>query len=210
MAKVVSPERLNDFVCLSTLEADNRIRDRGLIAVSRGCCMVEWLTIDNVRSFAGPVATVFASAVAAYFAWAQVQVAKTQAAIAYDKLKFDLFEKRYAIYCTTKDLIEHAISNGDQRIDFEFVRKSRVRLDESRFFFDNNIRKCIGEVDNECEEFLKLILFRKKINSDEDGLWANTADKLAEQVCKLSDLYKGLPQKFEKALAFQQLTERDQ
>jgi hypothetical protein len=152
---------------------------------------------------------VLASCVAAYFAHAQVRVAETQINIANDKLKIDLFEKRYAIYKAAKDLIEYVMSNCNGGIDSQFVRKRFIELDESRFFFDCHIRKVLDDATKECDRFLVMIEERKQINVDDVALWRKTAEDVAKQQQKLNALYRSLPKVFEKVLAFRHLIERD-
>jgi hypothetical protein len=87
-----------------------------------------WVTVmtwfDFFKTFAGPIATVVASAtaggVAIWFGVVQAGIARSQAAtaaaqkdiadaqlkIAFDKLKHDLFDKRYEIYLAAKEVIE--------------------------------------------------------------------------------------------------------
>jgi hypothetical protein len=54
--------------------------------------------LSELKGFAGPAATVFTASVAAYIALrlgkGQAVIAQSQADIARDKLKFDLFEMR--------------------------------------------------------------------------------------------------------------------
>ena len=61
------------------------------------------------KDFAGAIATTFAAFVAAgityFFNRAQTRLAETQADVAVEKLKLDLFEKRYALYNSAKQLV---------------------------------------------------------------------------------------------------------
>jgi hypothetical protein len=72
------------------------------------------------KDFAGPIATIVAASAAffvtVYFnqrqagiAAAQKDIAAAQRDIAVDKLKHDLFDRRYDIYSAAKRLIEHYI-----------------------------------------------------------------------------------------------------
>ena len=67
-----------------------------------------------LKDFAGPVATIIASITAAlityYFSSRQAQIAKQQADTALDQLRYNLFEKQYGIYETTKEMIKYIIS----------------------------------------------------------------------------------------------------
>src|ERR1700733_136607 len=67
----------------------------------------------------------------------QAQTARAQSDIALDKLKHDLFEKRYAIYTAAKGIMERVIRTGaDERpIDDHELMDMRIKLDEGCFFF---------------------------------------------------------------------------
>jgi hypothetical protein len=72
------------------------------------------------KDFAGPIATTVAAAVAAwinfYFNRMQVRITATQADIALEKLKLDLFDKRYVIYSAAKHLIEYLLQNNFEKL----------------------------------------------------------------------------------------------
>src|SRR5882757_8053862 len=100
-------------------------------------------TYDVLKDFAGPVATVIAAAsalaVTAYFnfrqaaiATAQLKIAATQRDIASDKLKHDLFEKRYEIYDAAKSLMRIASRYAYEKVPPETVIDLKVKLDEAR------------------------------------------------------------------------------
>jgi hypothetical protein len=84
-----------------------------------------------LKDFAGFVATIFAASVAAFIALrlgsGQAAIAKSQAAIACDKLKFDLFEMRYDIYSKVKELIEYTQSIHDFEKDRHHARAGALR-----------------------------------------------------------------------------------
>ncbi len=73
--------------------------------------MTAWLTAhyDVIKDFAAPVVTLIAAVIAGLitltFSRAQTRVSRSQRDIALDRLKFDLFEKRYAIYDAAKSLL---------------------------------------------------------------------------------------------------------
>ncbi|MGA7657441.1 MAG: hypothetical protein WCA96_11750, partial [Methylocella sp.] len=54
------------------------------------------------KDFAGPIATIIASLAAAFVAWqlgrTQADISKSQLRTSREKLRLDLFEKRYAVY----------------------------------------------------------------------------------------------------------------
>ena len=138
---------------------------------------MDWITFDNAKAFAGPVATIVASLVAALFAAAQVCVARAQKSIAYDKLKVDLFEKRYAIYQAAKELIEYIRRGNGRRIeDTNFVRQHYIKLDEARFFFDYEIQYLLRNIMEECEAYLVSIEQKDISGADnpKSGSWSWT------------------------------------
>jgi hypothetical protein len=59
------------------------------------------------KDFAGPIATIVAALVAlsvtAYFAWHQKKIAKEQADIAKEKLRLDLYDRRFEIFSSIFD-----------------------------------------------------------------------------------------------------------
>jgi hypothetical protein len=65
---------------------------------------------DFFKEFGTVIAAIFAATVAAWISVRlgrnQAAIAQSQADIARDKLKFDLFEMRYNIYAKVKELIE--------------------------------------------------------------------------------------------------------
>jgi hypothetical protein len=158
--------------------------------------MLDWIT--------GPVATIVASFVAALFAGAQVCVARTQRDIAYEKLKLDLFEKRYAIYSATKELIEYVLGGrGSRAEDVTFVRKRYTALEEARFFFEPEIRAFLRKVRAECENHFETIAKKDTMNpEDNPEAWRHMAKQVAEQRRKLSATYSELQQQFENAIGF--------
>ena len=100
-----------------------------------------WLSNPSevLKSFAGPIATIIATTVAetvaVRFGRAQAATAKAQKDIAFDKLKLDLFEKRYSIYLSLKELIEYVTASGpDAPFDATRLRNLRVPTQSRRFY----------------------------------------------------------------------------
>jgi hypothetical protein len=65
----------------------------------------QWYQI--FKDFAGPIATIIAAlaalSVTAYFAWHQKKIAKEQADIAEEKLRLDLYDRRFEIFSSIFD-----------------------------------------------------------------------------------------------------------
>jgi molybdopterin converting factor small subunit len=177
--------------------------------------MTDCLSLETARSFAGPLATVFASLVAAGFAFAQYRVAKaqkdiakSQSDIALEKLKSDLFGKRYEIYVTTKKLLERIINNACfEKQDSMFIRDSFIKMDEARFFFGVRIRWYLSQIEKTCNELFNLHAERNICNVDDRERWSGLADSLADKDALLQKFLRELPAKFEDELSFKKITQ---
>ena len=118
------------------------------------------LTGSARRTGAAPFATLVAATVVAYFARAQARIAQSQRDIALDKLKFDLIERRYAIYMAAKELLEYAANVSDERIDSNKVRTLYVTLDEARFYFPPDIIEFLSTIHSSCEQLFTQVTVR--------------------------------------------------
>ena len=93
---------------------------------------------EILKDFAGPGATVAAAVTAAIITWLfglrQSKIAQQQADTALDQLRYNLFEKRYAIYDSAKELIKLLIGEGMKQDFTAFkVIPHYVILEEARF-----------------------------------------------------------------------------
>jgi hypothetical protein len=116
-----------------------------------------------LKDFAGPIATMIAACVAAgitfFFNRSQTRIASLQADVAIEKLNFDLFERRYALYVSARQLLEYlAVHREFEKIDHTKIRSFYVTLDEGRFFLPDAVRKFLEELQNACEEYLARIM----------------------------------------------------
>jgi hypothetical protein len=175
--------------------------------------MDTWLPTlhDFFKDFGSVIATIFAASVAAGISVRlgrnQSAIAKSQADIALDKLKFDLFEMRYSIYLSLKELIEYAALIHDvQSIDAERVRKLYVKLDEARFFFDSGVIAFINKVCAAAEAYFNLLGMRVNVNIDDAPAWSSVAEQLSGCSAQLRKLYAAAPEAFETSLRFNQVT----
>jgi hypothetical protein len=164
---------------------------------------------EILKDFAGPVATIIASVTAAlitwYFASRQAQIAtqqadisKQQADTALDQLRHNLFERRYQIYNTAKDLIKYLVnelSRGDEHPLMQAVQYY-AKLEEARFFFPDDICEWLKLLRRECDKYMHL----RATGASEEIWWA--------QSYRLSELFGEMPSRFEKALQFPRLTGR--
>jgi hypothetical protein len=159
------------------------------------------------KDFAGPIATIVASVVATVFAVllsrGQQRIAQTQADVSIEKLKLDLFDKRYTIYSAAKQLIEHLTQKSDfKALDHMKIRALYVTLDEGRFFLPQTLREFLSHLQQASEEFIKVLADRANLSTDDAKAWSATADEAAALNAKLRGIYKGLPTRFEEVLSF--------
>ncbi|MHC2581344.1 hypothetical protein ACVI1J_006496 [Bradyrhizobium diazoefficiens] len=180
-----------------------------------------WL--EFFKTFAGPMATVIASVTAGvvviWFGTVQAGIARSQAAtsaaqkdianaqlkIAFDKLKHDLFDKRYEIYLAAKGVIEAIFNHSPVNDADPALKKLRLKLDEARFFFPpdtlafcENIEKLVYEV---------LVASRAASGYSEDRPERHELrDQQAKGEIQLARIYEELAKRFERDLGFEQLT----
>lgn len=166
---------------------------------------------DLIKDFASPVVTLITAFIAAgitiAFAFTQANIARSQRDIALDKLKFDLFEKRYAIYAATKQLLEHVVLIHDlDKSEPTKIRSLYIALDESRFYFPPEICRLLSDIQSVCERFFTHLGERGHISIDDAEKWGAMAKTLADAQSEIRAFYATLPQRFETSLAFKQLT----
>ncbi|MGB7037404.1 MAG: hypothetical protein WBD71_17995 [Xanthobacteraceae bacterium] len=163
------------------------------------------------KDFAAPVATIIAAFAAVWVTRSlnlqQIEIAKAQRDISLDRLKHDLFQKRYEVYVAAKSLIEYVKRESDfKKIDSSRIRELRVILDEARFFFGPEIRSHLSEIDQTCEALLNGLALKWQIQDDSsDPKWAIAIQQLGDASRKLAAMYSILSEKFEPSLRFDQL-----
>jgi hypothetical protein len=167
-------------------------------------------TYEVLKDFAGPAAAVVGAIVASVitfiFGRAQKRIAESQRDIALDKLKFDLLERRYAIYQATKQLLEHiALVRDLDSSEPGKVRSLYITLDEARFYFPPDVCGLLSQIHDASERFFIHLARREGISLDNADEWATVAEILATDQQEFRGFYAALPQKFESALSFKQL-----
>jgi hypothetical protein len=152
-----------------------------------------------LKDFAGPAATLIASitaiVVTAVFSKSQLRIADSQRNIALDKLKHDLFQKRYEIYEAAKALLEYVPFITDVQ------RSDAARIGEARFYFPTEICVVLSDIKDRCELFF-LHLAMRGSNIDDNKEWSRLADILASDQSMLRAMYHSLPETFASPLAF--------
>jgi hypothetical protein len=181
---------------------------------------------DILSTFAGPFATVTAATVAvgvtAYFnskqvklvaaqtatAAAQKEIAQAQRDIAFDRLKYDLFEKRYAIYLAAKGMIAHTLSPpfGGAAWD-EHYFKLKAQVDEACFFYGLKAIEVFTRI-FELTEIIRIAKAGEASLNEDEGFNAKQMAAKYDAELKLADLYTALPRMMGAELGFAQLTSR--
>jgi hypothetical protein len=174
-----------------------------------------------VSTYLGPLATIFAAGAAVFVTWrigqaqvriaeGQAQTARAQRDIAFDKLKHDLFERRYAIYTAAKRIMERVIQTGaDERpIDDHELMDMRIKLDEGRFFFPPMpvaLFEMIDQLTTQ-HEVARLSWLR---DNDNDANRVRQGDVMGDAITKLSEIHRQFPALMQEEMAFSQLTVPD-
>jgi hypothetical protein len=102
------------------------------------------LTTIGMCQALGPLATITAALAATWITWSigsrQLQIAKQQADTALGQLRYNLFEKQYAIYNCAMELIK-LLENEAYKDEFNptDVVTYLITLDEARFFFPGDV-----------------------------------------------------------------------
>lgn len=165
------------------------------------------------KDFAGPIAVIIASGAATWITYRlgsrQAKIAEAQRDIAYDKLKHDLFDKRYEIYSAAKRLIEcmFAAPPGDdvKRHTDPEIKRLRLKLDEARFFFPPDTRAYCENIEKQVYDLL--VASRAATGYSEDRPERQQLrDQQANAEIALAGIYDELAKKFERDLGFNQLT----
>jgi hypothetical protein len=110
-----------------------------------GSCWYQFL-----KDFAGPIATVIASVTAAIVALrmgrTQADISKSQLRTAHEKLRLDLFEKRYAVYTAARDLISVILRDGD--LNDADLRKFYIGTADASFLFHHEVVAYLSRLKN--------------------------------------------------------------
>jgi hypothetical protein len=186
--------------------------------------------VCNLLPLAGPIATIIAAVAAVFVTWRlgrgqlqiarqqveiaqqqattsrhQAEIAKQLAAIAFDRLRFDLFEKRYAIFTAIKELLKYLVNlPRAESIDALTVVKYFVILDEAPFFFPEAFCVFLQTVKDACQLYYET----RNQNRGEptSPQWVETAREIARQETQLAQYHRDMPVYFASVMKFEQLT----
>jgi hypothetical protein len=166
--------------------------------------------IELLERLAGPIATIIASIAAvtvtltlgliqariarsqANTAEAQRQIARAQLEIAYDRLKHDLFERRFAVYTTAHQMIDKGVRSSNPPLwDHESIKLGE-KLGESRFLFPQDIQEVCGKI-------------QRLVYQVDEELRPKETEELRIALVKLRN---ELPERFARDLSLEQLTRK--
>jgi hypothetical protein len=104
---------------------------------------------DGISIWIGPFATVFAATVAAGVAFTfgsiQASIAKSQRNIAYEKVKIDLFDKRYKLFQSCKEILEVVIGPDPELTPYRHLQGVSL-LQDAIFLCPDNVVEVIRSV----------------------------------------------------------------
>jgi hypothetical protein len=175
------------------------------------------IDLGLVKAVAGPIATIiaaFAALTVTYrfgkqqlkIAATQLAVAKSQRDIAIDKLKYDLFEKRYNIYLAAKKLIEQAASSMHPRDALDpRLAELRVTLNEARFFYPP-IETAIFMNILQLSAKYHIASTTRTAPNESPETTASASAIAASSLMEMVEIHARLPELLERELGFAQLT----
>jgi hypothetical protein len=172
--------------------------------------------IQLIQVFLGPVATLIAAGVAAYFVRAQWRTAERQAETAIDQLRWNLFSKRYAIYEAAKKSIELALERCDEDHMPNDLGDLFFQFEEARFFFPNDTSLFLDTLRKDIKKYLARNYAHRQNKTQTDVVEnVERRQKLLDEEATLlnlrQELYStriNLPKIFGSVLNFPQLTGR--
>jgi hypothetical protein len=164
---------------------------------------------DVLKDFAGPVATMTVAVVAGYITWSYN---KKQVEIARERLKLDLYEKRYEFYKTTKQIIItliNRVSEGKGQV--QDLHDLKAKLTEAPFFFGPDVCDVMKQLVAFIEPlFIASELHAAQAAAGEPGPENPEITKIkALTVIMLKSGIDDLPGKFAKEMSFKRLEEAE-
>jgi hypothetical protein len=179
---------------------------------------------ELLHDFAAPVATVIGAATAvvvtgiitwtlgkwqveiarqqAKTAELQATTAKQQADTALDRLRYDLFEKRYAVYRALTELLTDICDEtikADLHIDEKIAKF--LLLEEARFFFPPDTMRFVLEIRQRCDWIMTRYARHRTSKMSDPDLFPLPQD-LWDAASALRQELISLPQRFERDLGF--------
>jgi phosphate/sulfate permease len=121
-------------------------------------CEPHWAQI--VSWLSTPLVALVAALFGVYIAYRQWKTAQ-------DRLKFDLFDRRFVVYDTARNFLSSIITYGD--IKHEEVSKFIIGTSESKWLFDDKVDNYLrNEIGNKINRFTTLKSTVESLSSKED------------------------------------------
>jgi L-rhamnose isomerase len=121
-----------------------------------------------LKDFAGPFATVIAAVAAVcvtvYFGRHQKMIAEEQAHIASEKLRHDLYDRRYRVFDAARRLLAQIVSQKNASDDA--LRAFVIDTDDAVFLFDDDMAAQLKEIHKRAQ---RLQFFQHQIESTPVG-----------------------------------------
>lgn len=156
------------------------------------------------KDFAGPIATIIAALAAAgvttYFAWHQKNIAKEQADIAREKLRHDLYERRYRVFDATRKLLcEVAVHRSPSDDD---LRAFIIGTGDAVFLFNDDLSGQLLEIRNRAQKLQSLDVLMHSMPVGDQR--TNTVNQSSEHFTWLIGQLEGLVDKFKPFLKLEE------
>ena len=133
------------------------------------------------------------------FGKAQSETARSQRDIAFDKLKVDLFDRRYRIYTAARNVIEAIFNRLDEDELSNIVLQESATLNEAVFFFSKEGREEVERILYMVERYFE---YRKNSYGESGDVERDARMTLRE----LTEIYNHLHIVFSEEIGFRQLT----
>lgn len=167
----------------------------------------------TAASFAGPIATVIAAGVAAWFAWRlgtgqldiarqQAETAKQQAELAAVRLQHDLFDRRFSIYEVTVNLLLEAVRQ--KNIPDDVYRAFVLGKEQAVFLLDHEIISYLSIVQERSTRLIAISDTLSEPAATSDDERKRLIDERAELRIWCVEQFQTLVQSFTPALALDQ------
>jgi hypothetical protein len=138
--------------------------------------------------------------VAGRIAQQQADTARQQANTAFDQLRYGLFEKRFAIYNTARELVVLVVN--ERNLQGSDVVPLHAKLNEAEFFFSKDICDWLRKLREDCNQLLIM-------RGTPDVPNAHPSE-IAAQTTRLVDVLAQMPYRFENELGFRHVSRRPQ
>jgi hypothetical protein len=108
-----------------------------------GATMAQWAMVF-VTAIVGAIALWVQKSIAAQQRLIQTEIADRQAKLDEEKIRQDLFDKRYAVYTALDDLVDDLVRHRTARV--ETIRRFEQSRGQARFLFDGDVVDHLNDI----------------------------------------------------------------